>query len=182
MKIYDIDFSNSQRDALMTIRTAMQGRVSGASPTATDIDRLYSAVLDLLVLQLDDPELNATDKEYSRSFNASGIPNAPEYRHEFLIAGDTDYVAAWRWDHDPAYPAIVEANPQLQRAVTAGQTKYSYRESDPDIVWRSLLRNSWRDPEEGEGQPPEVLGRRAPRLTAVLPSIPQAEIVLALGS
>ena len=181
MKSYDIDLTDTQRTTLRTLRAAMLLRTPGAAPTATDIDRLYSTVLDLLTLSMDDPELTAADKHFSLGFDTDGTPNAPEYRHEFYVSMDTDYTAAWRYDHDPTYPAIVEENPQLMRAVTAGQTRYTYREADPDIVWRSLLRNGWRDPEEGEGEPPEVLGRRAPKVIAILPSISRTETVPALG-
>jgi hypothetical protein len=125
---------------------------------------------DLLTLTMDDPNLVDVDKEYSRGL-VGGFPNVPEYRHELMVAIDTDYVAAWRFDYDPEYPAIVEANPQLMVDVLAGQTRHPYREGDPDIVRRSLLRNGWRFPEGGEGTPPDVLGRQAPKVIVTITSI-----------
>lgn len=174
MSRYDVDFDAARRQAMRTARAAL---VAGTA-TQAQKDQLLRDITELLI---DDAQFTAEDREYSRSLNADGYPNAPEYRHEFLMNNDGDYRAAWAYDHWEPYQIEADAEPNKMDEVVRGRSLYPYRESDPEIVDRSLLRNGYRPLREGETMPGNVIGRYAPKLTAILPSIPRTETVTPFG-
>lgn len=179
MSSFDRDFDATRRNAILTRRTAL---VSGTA-TQSQKDQLLIDVLELLT---DDPQMSADQREYNRALNVDGYPNNPEFRHEFLMGMDENYRAAWAYDHTQGltndFSIEADEDPNKMAAVLRGRTNHPYREDDPDIVWRSLYRNGYRELEEGETPPPDPAGRYAPDVIAILPSIPRAEIVPALGS
>jgi hypothetical protein len=133
-------------------------------------------MLDVLHILLDDAQFDAVDRNFSRQTDpATGKPRNPEYAHEFLMKNDPDYFAAWAYLNSEAYRLSADANPPTLDAVIRGQSKHTYLENDPDIVWRSLLRNNMRLPEEGEEYPPEVLGTAAPDAVISIPMTVQTE-------
>jgi hypothetical protein len=89
---------------------------------------------------------------------------------------DSDYFAAWAWDHSEEYQADALAEPRQLLMVERGRIKYTYRENDPEIVDRSLLRHGLRELREGETLPPEIIGEHAPAFQVVLPSIVRSAI------
>jgi len=170
---YDLHFDGTRRAALLSSRAALKTThtTSGVAWSTADLDKLWHLVEDLLALAIDDPQFTADEIEVRRSLDSNGLPLYPEYRHEFLCRTDADYFAAWAWDHSEEYQADALAEPRQMLMVERGRIKYTYRENDPDIVDRSLLRNGLRELREGETLPPQVIGEYAPAFQAVLPSI-----------
>jgi hypothetical protein len=181
LSLFDVDFDDAERAALLARRASLLAKVDDTAYSNVQLDDLRKMVLDLVTLILDTSQMTAEDRTYSLGLNAEGLPNVPEYRHEVIMSQDSSYRAAWRYDYDPNYPAIVEADPQLMRLVELGRTRHPYREGDPDIVDRSLLRNFWRPLEPGESMPPGVTGRTAPQITTILTPVRRTRVVTALG-
>lgn len=165
MSRYDVDFDYNRRLAMRTARAAL---LAGTA-TQTQKDQLLKDCVELLI---DDPQFPAGDREYSRALNTDGYPNAPEYRHEFYVANDAGYRSAWAYDHSEDFRVEAAAEPNLMELVLQGRAEHTYREADPEIVDRSLLRNGFRDKREGETDPPRVMGAQAPQSTTILSSIP----------
>lgn len=169
--------TEAQRQALLDARARLKTKTLGVTWTTAQLDDLLRVDLDLLTLTIDQPGLTAEDNHFSLGFNADGYPNAPEYRHEVLWELDSDYREAWNYDHAPGYAAEAEADPQTMAAVNAGRIRHPYREADPGIVDRSLLRHDFRQQREGESFPVDVLAKHAPKVYAALPSLVSESVV-----
>lgn len=177
---FDQDFTKAERDEIIARRKRLRNRADGVAYTTADLDDLRKGYLDLIRLGIDDSQLSADDREYSRSLNDAGVPNAPEYRHEFLMGSDNEYHVAWAYEFSESFRARADADPSTMQSVERSRASHAYFERDPEIVDRSLLRNGYRSPREGEGDPPPVVGRFAPRILAVLPSTTRSRVVPAL--
>lgn len=181
MSNFDVDFSKAQRDSYHADIAVLIARTPGAAITAAQFDALLRVVLGHKRVAVDDAQLTSEDREYSRALNVDGYPNAPEYRHEFLMDRDSTYEHAWAYDHTEGqnvdFKAQADAEPNLKAIVDLGHANHTYLENDEGIVDRSLLRNKYRLPREGETEPPPVTGRYAPRYTVVMPSIVNQSVV-----
>ncbi len=98
------------------------------------------------------------------SMNADGTPVAPEYRHEYMMAQDKDYFNAWAYEFSSIYRPIVNASPNLLASVHRGRMKFTYRESDPNIVDRSLYRHALRTARPEDKELPEIVGANIPKI------------------
>ena len=163
-KNFDIHYTESQRQALLN-------RWDAINTTATT-EQLRVLMHDVLDLMLNDTQYTADDRQFSRAIDTTtGKPREPEYAHEFLMQNDTDYFSAWAYQFSPDFRVYAETNSITMDAVNRGLTKYTYFESDADIVHRSLLRNGLREREEGEEWPTPVLGSAAPAAVISVPQI-----------
>lgn len=162
---YDTDFDDTRRGQVLQHRTSVASHATNTAYTTTDLEQLRFLVLDLASIILDDPQYTADDRETSRSLDSNGVPIAPEYRHEFLMNKDDPYYYAWAYDHSPTFADSISTDQSAMTLVTAGHQKHSYFEEDPAIVSRSLLRHGLREREEGEQDPPPVVGVYAPANT-----------------
>ncbi len=159
MTDYNADFTKAERDALLEARAAFNASAPG---TAAFNTALKDVVAALLSMAIDEPQLTATDREYSRSLNSEGFPVYPEYRHEFLMGIDGDYYAAWAYEHSASFAESADMEPNLWERVARGRVNFPYREENPEIVDRSLLRRGLREQRAGETFPTPVIAKYAP--------------------
>lgn len=163
-----MDYDATRRSSVISRRSAALAKTDNTAYANTDLDTLRKLVLDLAEVLIDDVQFDADDKEFSRAFDSNGVPNAAEWRHEFLMANDDEYRATWSWDHSDFYKDLIQDDHSSLQLVDYGRVKHTYFENDPDIVDRSLLRHALRDRLPGEQDPPPVLGAYAPDQTVNL--------------
>jgi hypothetical protein len=98
-----------------------------------------------------------------------------------LFQVDEEYRHAWLYDHSEEYRATADAEPHNMKRVLAGRVEHPYRENDPGIVDRSLVRHFMRPLEEGETYPPAVIGKYAPQELVIVPSIVRNRVMPEIG-
>lgn len=181
MSSFAWDFTKAERDAFHTRIATLRARTAGTTFTAAQADAVTALLLDMKELLTDTPQFTSEDVEFSRGLNAEGIPNVPEFRHEFYMVNDY-YRCAWLYDHAPEFRAEADADPRMMVVVNKGKTEHPYREEDPYIVHRSLYRHGWRKLEPGEVAPSSPMGRMAPKLTSIIPSVAHTSVVPAFDA
>ena len=168
---FDVDYTAAQQQAMITRFNNLLAAPAGASYTTAELNNLRDVLKDVWQILLNDVTLTANDRLYSRGLNTDGQPNAPEYRHEFYMVNDERYRAAWSYDHSDTYAEWASRSENILALIDAGRIAHTYRESDPEIVDRSLLRHALRELEPGEMYPTSPLGVLAPKTFVSLPSL-----------
>lgn len=181
MADFDSDFTKTERDAFHSNIATLKARTPGSTVTAAQFDALLNTALDFKRVGVDDPQFTSEEREARRSLDANGVPPYPEYRHEFLMGSDTTYQAAWLYDNSELYRLEADAEPRAMNIVLLGRTNHAYRERDPEIVDRSLLRHGYRTLRDGESFPLPVVGRYAPKTSVSPPPLKRTRVLAPLG-
>lgn len=170
---FDGDYDESRRaDIIARFAQLVDDYAAGAPASYTQVfaELMRTLLIDAMDMLVNDPQMSAADREYSRSL-VNGVPVAAEYRHELLMSIDQDYRNTWLWDHVVDFQTANVDNDLTLQSIVRGRSNHSYFENDPDIADRSIYRAGWRELREGEEPPPPVLGKFAPAVTLTISPI-----------